>query len=222
MSFMGFGRKRDTGENQATPTDTESYPDDNYYGPWDSSEIGTSVLESEEPLHGDFKRMSFTSCEFDIPVEYCSRVELDTPDGAPADSVWFFTDDDTGKALSLRVLASPKTGDYWADELVNGVISELKEDTGEATADVKIETQRGEYGDEVLVTVDGISRQRIVGVTGRDGFAWTVVATLVGDELTDSDIFTIHDVLGSMIVYRPENTVMTPGTPMEFQVLVPE
>lgn len=188
-------------------------------GPWDSSELmdereAGSVVEPGRHSRAT-AHITLTACEFDIDMSLCDEVLLDVPDdGHSGDSIWFF--DGTGIGLSLRVLAAPSRGDYWADELCGSIVDELRGDIGDGAAHVSCD--RGPYGAEISVWEDRDRAQLVVGACGPPGSGWVVVATMVGPRVTLAHRDLCHHVLESMVVYRPRNVAMVPGSALELRI----
>lgn len=193
-------------------------------GPWDSSELevdgeladGESTLDSEPGRHRrKTAHISLTACEFDIDTSLCHEVFLDVPDDeSSGDSIWFF--DDEGVGLSLRILAAPSDGDYWADELCGSIVDELRSDIGDGAAHTSC--ARGPYGAEINVWEGRNRAQLVVGARGPAKSGWVVVATMVGPRVTRAHRDLCHHVLGSMVVYRPKNVAMVPGSALELRI----
>lgn len=188
-------------------------------GPWDSSELEVDQGSDFDYTPGrhrlDTSHISLTACEFDIDTSMCHEVFLDVPDDDSAgDSIWFF--DDVGVGLSLRILAAPSRGNYWAEELCGSIVDELRSDIGDD--DARVSCDRGPYGTEISVWAGQNRQQLVVGARSPVKSGWVVVATVVSPHVTQVQRELCHHVLGSMVVYRPQNVPMLPGSALELKI----
>lgn len=206
------------------------------YGPWDSACVGdrdvSAPVTPRRHRHTDHKRVRLVPCEFDIPAEYAANVAAGLNEDGEPESMHFFgpADGPAGSpgvrqvTVSLRVVTSPRTGDWWAESMQATTVADV---TGLMAGQGSVETGTCVYGDTVDVRLpggpgdgdpggaEGVLIQRIVGFSGVDSAAWTVVATVsCVTGVTDRDLGAVEDMLSTMVVYRGHGLVGPPGTPM--------
>lgn len=201
------------------------------YGPWDSAYVGdrdtSAAVVPRRHRHTYHRRVRLVPCEFDISAEYAASVAAGLNDDGEPESMHFFGPGD-GPAgspgarkvtVSLRVVTSPRTGDWWAESMCATTVDDV---TVLMAGQGSVTLGNGVYGDTVDVRLPsekkngpGTLIQRITGVSGTDPAAWTVVVTVsCVTGVTDRDLGAVEDMLSTMVVHRGHGLVGPPGTPM--------
>jgi hypothetical protein len=170
-------------------------------GPWDESDQGAPVAESDgDPV------MSFGAVLLRVPEGVEVQVQADKTTGRISQLT--LRDGDSG--MQLQPYASRKSSGMWVE-----VMASLKSSIN--TAGGLVEEAQGKYGTELLAQIQavgengGLQPARFVGV---DGPRWFLRAVIMGAAARDAGAgVRLAQIFESAVVFRGD-TAMAPGAPI--------
>ena len=170
-------------------------------GPWDESDQGAPVAESDgDPV------MSFGAVLLRVPEGVEVQVQADKTTGRISQLT--LRDGDSG--MQLQPYASRKSSGMWVE-----VMASLKSSIN--TAGGLVEEAQGKYGTELLAQIQavgengGLQPTRFVGV---DGPRWFLRAVFMGAAARDAGAgVRLAQIFESAVVFRGD-TAMAPGAPI--------
>ena len=198
---MRFGRKRaeDTEDVDGTEPGIADLP---AVGPFDESEVD---LEEHEGI--DLGSLVVTPGE-DMEVQ----LQVDESSGDVGAVVLVGQDG----ALELRAFAASRGGGAW-EELRPQIAAEVTRMGGTATQ------RDGSFGTELLCLVpmqtpDGQGGTQTSRITGHEGSAWLLRATLVGPPAAETDLAAPYEEAIRRVVVRRGREALAPGSPLPLRL----